>query len=345
METINPVLARKIGAGPKGGVADAPEGAASPLRKMRRALSRAADKAVGLSASVLGMAEELSEAEALIEDGPEGWVVLGLRDDSSAGLSGLFLMDPALRSALVEMQTIGSLLPVQDQPRKVTRTDAVMTIPFASRLMAELDEAGFGEDGLQCASYDLGPMDDLRTAGLVMLQGRYRSWRVTIQMGGEAQGELLIALRPKVEAAAPEQPGNIAWSKALRAALAEAPTEMEAVLTRMALPYSKIEAFEVGQVLTLAGTTVNSVTLTGPGGEPVAAARLGQVAGKRAVRIEQAEVTLQDAPPRVASPAPPPPTVATGPEAVGSAVSKAPEDEVIDAVAEAPAPDVMENDG
>ncbi|MDB9943457.1 hypothetical protein OAD19_00180 [Octadecabacter sp.] len=85
------------------------------MRQMRRALSRAADKAVGLSASVLGIAEETLEAEALIETGPEDWVVIGLRDGANAGLTGLFLINPALRSALVEMQTKGNLLP---PPRK-----------------------------------------------------------------------------------------------------------------------------------------------------------------------------------------------------------------------------------
>ena len=68
----------------------------------------------------------------------------------------------------------------------------------------------------------------------------------------------------------------------------------------MTLPISKIEAFEVGQVLQLAGTTVGSVMLTGPGGEKVATARLGQVAGKRAVRIEVAQVDMQDDPPKLA---------------------------------------------
>ena len=46
---------------------------------------------------------------------------------------------------------------------------------------------------------DICPIDDLRTAGLVMVQGNYRIWRISIQMGGgEAQGEIMIAMRPKV---------------------------------------------------------------------------------------------------------------------------------------------------
>lgn len=299
METVNPVLARKLGHIPSEPAPEAVESAASPMRKMRRALGRAADKAVGLSASVLGIAEEESDAEALIEAGPEGWVVLGLRDGTSAGLSGLFMMDPALRSALIEMQTIGSLLPPPDQQRPVTRTDAVITIPFASHLLRELAEVDFGSGGFDPAAFDIGPMDNLRTAGLVMLQGHYQSWRITIQMGGEAQGEMWIAIRPTVTPPTPPAENKPDWSHSLRAALEEAPADLDAVLTRMTLPFHMIEDFEVGQVLTLAGTTVGSVTLTGPGGEGVAMARLGQVAGKRAVRIERAQVELQDVPTRI----------------------------------------------
>ena len=73
--------------------------------------------------------------KGLIEDGPEGWVVLGLRTGDTAGLSGLFLLDPPLRSALIEMQTMGSLLPLAEPQRAVTRTDAVMSVPFAANLL------------------------------------------------------------------------------------------------------------------------------------------------------------------------------------------------------------------
>ena len=76
----------------------------------------------------------------------------------------------------------------------------------------------------------------------------------------------------------------------------------------MTLPMSKIEEFEVGQVIQPAGTTVGSVSLVGPGGEQIAMARLGQVAGKRAVRVEVEVIELQDDTPKL------PPVVAPLPE-------------------------------
>ena len=302
METVNPVLAQKLGL-TREATATPDAEPATPMRQMRRALGRAADTAVGLSASVLGISEESFDAENLIETGPEGGVVLGLRDGASAGLTGLFLLDQPLRSALVEMQTMGSLLPPNEDQRDVTRVDGVMSVPFARQLLLELAETGFGAGEFDPAAYDIGVIDNLRTAGLVLMQGSYRCWRITIQLGGaEAQGEILIAMRPRVTAAKAPVKDTSTWSNALRDALQEAPAELDAVLTRMRLPIHKIEAFEVGQVLNLAGTTVGSVTLRGPRGEAVAMARLGQVAGKRAVRVEHERVEMQDDPPKVAAP-------------------------------------------
>jgi len=308
MSVANPVLAQKLGL-----TADVPDEDAlpelegpSPKRQLRRALGRAADTAVGLSAALLNFTEEELEAEKLIETGPENWVVIGLRDAGSVGLTGLFLLDPALRSALVEQQTMGHLLPASKDERKVTRTDAVLAQHFAKQLLAEMDVAGFGDGVLPSAGYEMGPMDDLRAAGLVMMQGLYCTWRVTIQLGGgDRQGEILIATRHKVEATRKQPKTQSNWTASLRGALEEAPADLDAVLTRMPLTVQKVEEFEVGQVLHLAGTTVGSVMLMGPDGKMAANARLGQVAGKRAVRIQQSADELQEAP-TLMSPAAPP---------------------------------------
>jgi len=298
MESVNSILAQKLGLVP----ASAPKGqeaAASPERQVRRALGRAADQALGLSATLEEVIQEDLDAEDLIETGPKGWVVLGLRDGTAAGLSGLFLIDPPMRSALVEMQTMGNLLAPSTDQRRVTRVDAVMVVPFASLLLKELAEVGFGGDDVNPASYDMGPIDDLRTAGLVMMQGRYRCWKIRINMGaGEAVGEMLIAMRPPAPIIDLPSDKGAGWSAALRSALNEAPANLDAELTRISLPIREVEAFEVGQVVNLAGTTVGSVTLVGPGGEAVTTARLGQIAGKRAVRIEHMRVELQDDPPK-----------------------------------------------
>ncbi len=291
---MNPVLAQKMGRSP---VAQDKEGdvVETPMRVMRRALARAADKSVGLSVSVLGISQDDSSAEDLIESAPQDWVVLGLRDGHEPGLTGLFLLDPVFRSALVEMQTMGNLLNTTQEQRKVTGTDATLTVPFAASLLTELSDAGFGGGDVRIGGYDIGPIADIRTASLVLTQGGYRFWRVTVQLGGtDAQGELMIAMRAEAAAPVPPPQDDKAWSDAFQKSVGNAPAEMDAVLATLRLPISNVETFEVGQVVPLAGTTVGSITLTGPSGERFAQARLGQVAGKRAVRIETAQVEMHD---------------------------------------------------
>jgi flagellar motor switch protein FliM len=89
MAAINPILAQKLGLTQAPPVAQDAQ-PATPMRQMRCALARAADQAAGLWVSVLGISEEDLDAENLIEGAPEGWVVLGLRDGLSAGLTGCF---------------------------------------------------------------------------------------------------------------------------------------------------------------------------------------------------------------------------------------------------------------
>nr|WP_245218473.1 FliM/FliN family flagellar motor switch protein [Rubellimicrobium aerolatum] len=62
---------------------------------------------------------------------------------------------------------------------------------------------------------------------------------------------------------------------------------LDAVLHRLSLPLAEAEALHVGQLLPLPGVTVASVRLEGSGGVDLGSARLGQVAGMRAIRIEQ----------------------------------------------------------
>jgi flagellar motor switch protein FliM len=62
MAAINPILAQKLGLTQAPPVAQDAQ-PATPMCQMRRALGRAADKAAGLSVSVLGISEEDMDAK------------------------------------------------------------------------------------------------------------------------------------------------------------------------------------------------------------------------------------------------------------------------------------------
>ena len=83
----------------------------------------------------------------------------------------------------------------------------------------------------------------------------------------------------------PEAPDLAAPVPTVAAQAMGAQAALEAVLHRLRLPWEEAEAFEVGQVIPLPGVTVASVRIEG-GGQDIGSARLGQVAGMRAIRIE-----------------------------------------------------------
>lgn len=293
MTSVNPVLARKLGRTDPEAQAEGPADGMNPARMLRVGLMRAADKAIGLSLSVLGVAEDAVSADALFDEGPEGWMVLGLCHPGQSGLAGLIQIDGAFRTAIIEVQTMGMLLESGDAERPVTSTDAALTLPLVEALLVELAAAahpGFGP-GLEALT--IRPLPNLRAAGLMARDGLHRQWRMSVQIGGtDRQGEVILALAPAPKPE--ERPGvdDTAWSDTLRCAVEEVTADLDAVLCRMKLPVCAVENFEVGQVVALAGVTVGSVMLEGPGAAAVAAARLGQVSGMRAVRLEKPEVQI-----------------------------------------------------
>ncbi len=119
---------------------------------------------------------------------------------------------------------------------------------------------------------------------MALPEGRYRALRMTLDLGaGGRQGLLLLMLRlPEPPAAA--VPAGEEATLAPRVLEAEAP--LRAVLHRFPLPLAEAEGWQPGQVVPLPGVSVGSVRIEAPAGERIGTARLGQVAGRRAIRIE-----------------------------------------------------------
>ena len=98
--------------------------------------------------------------------------------------------------------------------------------------------------------------------------------------GGMARSESVGLLVPVAPDAASD------WAAAMAAAVGLAPAELHAVLHRMRLSLRQVDGFHVGQVIALPGITVGSVRLEATDGRLLARARLGQMAGLRAVRVQ-----------------------------------------------------------
>jgi flagellar motor switch protein FliM len=303
----NPVLARMLGGQDRARPGDAAEADPGPGRAFRVALLRAADRAIGLSLTVLGLSDDCHGPDAVVANGPAGWVLFALTAPEETGLAGLVMLDPALRTAMIEVQTMGVLMETAETERPVTATDAVLARPVVARLLQELEAAGRPDFPAGMKGWTLQALPDLRAAELMLRDADYRMWEATVQIGGtDRQGALRLALA-RVSAApeAGSDPGgaDTDWAEGFRANLELSPADLEAVLGRLTLPLSRVDAFETGQVLPLAGLTLDRVQLESAGAH-VARVRLGQVSGMRAVKFDQpaAEMEALAAPPPAAAP-------------------------------------------
>ena len=282
------------------------EAPVTPTRALRLALTRAAERSAGLGLSVLGVTEEIVSLDTLLATVDSKLMLMSLTDGSS--IRGFVGIDLELRTALIEVQTMGRLRASAADPRPITATDAALSQPLIAAFLLELVHGtadtplqGWA-DGFQVE----GRLGSLRAAELAMKEGDYRLVRMTLDLAaGERQAALVMALSvPRAVTAAPKGALPPRFAEALRANVMSAEAELHAVLHRLHLPLSTAERFAVGQVLPLPGVTVSSVRIEASNGRVVGRGRLGQSAGLRAIRVEVAmPPTLAEATLSVAAPA------------------------------------------
>lgn len=260
-------------------------------RAMRLAMTRAADQAHGLELAVTSLREEVQNLDTMLGAIAADMMLVGMVDDTRT-LLGICAVDAGLRSALIEVQTVGSVLVGEADDRPPTGTDAKMTEPLLEAVLARLKETtprtpldGWG-DGLA----PLGRVADTRSAGLILPEGPYRVIQMVLDLRVEGRtGTLMMAL-PDHTVITPqilEEGEEGDWSTRFQTAVNAAPVRLEAELHRFHLPLYAIEAMAVDQVIPLVGCDLASVTLRAVDGRKVAAGRLGQAGGMRAVRVEQ----------------------------------------------------------
>jgi flagellar motor switch protein FliM len=262
----------------------APPPSLTPARALRLAATRGAERSIGLPLAVLGVAEEEGTLDELLSRLEDGLLVLALAEGSDP--VGLVALDAEARAAAIEVQALGRVLPASPEPRLVTAADAALARPLLAAILAEVETA-LADTALAgwVRALRLGDrLPGVREATMLLADRRYRIVRLTLDLGaGGRQGLLAVMIRlPPTQPEATEAPAPVVRVADLALG---APTCLQAVLHRLQLPLDQAEGLEVGTVLPLPGVTVASVRVEG-GGQDLGPARLGQVSGMRAIRIE-----------------------------------------------------------
>jgi flagellar motor switch protein FliM len=284
------VLRRKLAAG----LADAQAvQAAGPGldRAWRLALARAARDGMALPLEVQALRQERVSLAELVELLPERALLAVLDEGGGEGL-GLMALAPDVAAAKIEMLTMGRVTPTPAAPRRPTRTDAAMIAPMIDAALAGLELALAGDADLGwAAGYRYASfMEEPRPLGLLLEDVTYRLIRAEVALArGAKAGAVLLALpevrrlpgRPKAVPA----DGGARFTADLAAQVAAAEVRLEAVLTRISLPLSRVMALGQGEVLVLPLATLDGLRLEAAGGTAVAQGKLGQSRGMRAVRL------------------------------------------------------------
>lgn len=260
-------------------------------RAVRLALTKAANDTVGLVLTVESVAQEITTLDDMLGTlGPEMMLISLARDGEGVGLLAL---DMEMRAAVLEMETMGAVLAQPAETRKPTRTDKMLCDPLLQNFLSAfpgavthtplegwVDGASVGEK-----------IDSTRAAGLVLKDCAYRILRMSVDLGVADRRAMLVIVLPLVEeTAAPDAapPAPVDWGQIFQENVAEAPACLEALLHRAPISLATAQSLQVGTILPLPGCTVNSVRLLSPDGHVVAQAKLGQIGGYRAVRLETA---------------------------------------------------------
>lgn len=288
---LNPVLRRKASVAKETYQARA----MSPEKALRLALAKSADEMFDMSLVVLSCRYDFMTAEEMTAELSDDALLVLL--DGAGRVSGTMMLDLMATSALVEQSTMGRVSPLEPEPRATTATDAALIGPLIDDVFLRIAMMLEGERNVGWMSgYTFGVrIENVRLLSLALEAPDFHVFRVHVEFGSSRQGQMLLALPdrtallPEAEADGDGTPGATVGE-----AVMSAPATIEAVLRRITLPFSRVSALKVGDVLTIPREALGQTRLEtrGEGGRRICLGkvRLGQMNGFRAVRLTMEEL-------------------------------------------------------
>jgi flagellar motor switch protein FliM len=265
---------------------------ASPVMTAARAwhatMPRAVDEHLGIELSVLSAQEAVAPGETLVGDLAGDSLLLLMRDGQ--GRRGLCALDPAFLAAIIEAQMTGRVRTAPLAPRRPTATDAAIVSGLVDALCAAFDGA-VSENAVPPpwrGARVSGFLPDARAALMTLPDGPLHRVRIMADLGaGARQGQVTLIMPPARDPAQVRAPQGTrrTLGQDLRPVVAEGRVTLEAVLHRLRLPLARIASLAPGDLLPLPSTVLGAISIEGGDGRRIAGARLGQVDGRKAVRL------------------------------------------------------------
>jgi len=260
----------------------------SAPRALRLALERASDTVLKQPLVVDGTERLTADAASLPDLVAEGALVLLLAGPQAA--TGAIILEPAIAKGIVEAQTTGTIGVAEGPARTMTHIDAALSVPLLDAALDRFaNNLADGPDAHWSAGFASGEMLDARRALRIALTAeRYHVFSVALRLGEAGRaGGMVMALPIKDPPASCDAgaqnhaPVDPRWQNRILGAH----IRLDSVLCRIELPLSQVLTLSPGDVLPVAADALRDVRIEAGTRRPVAYARLGQMGGRRALRL------------------------------------------------------------
>ncbi len=295
------VLKRKAAPRPASGPVDA---AGQPLPRAAKALvdavKRVGEEALNIGIEASSPVETRATPNEIMERLPES-PFLAVLEGPDGGV-GVFVLDLPALSCLIETITTGKVSSQSPLQRRPTRVDAGLMEDLIDRLLAEFESPLLDCDEARWASgwrYQFF-LSEPRPLAIVLEEATHRIVETELRFAGGARTGRMQIVVPAVGRAEPrpaplppegthDARRNGDWTLGLTRNVDASHAVVEAVLGKVRLPLSALSALAPGDRIAFSMDALSAVRIAGPGGVPVALARLGRAEGRRAVKIIEAE--------------------------------------------------------
>ncbi|NIZ15120.1 FliM/FliN family flagellar motor C-terminal domain-containing protein [Phaeobacter sp. HF9A] len=278
-------LARKLAASKDG---TSGTGGSLTLKALRRSVARAAEDLCELPMAVIAARQTNRTPDDLAAHLSDKHLLVVL--DCPQGRIGAATLDAAAVTALIQQQTMGSVLGMAGDERNYTPTDAAMVAEFLEKLFAKVSTLLEDQTDLRIfEGYRFGAqVEDVRTLVLGMEADDYRVINLNVDLAsGKMQGEICLVLpEPSVEQ---YDDANAVRGPRLGSSVGSMRAELTAVLCKMRVPLRQFAALKKGELLPLDQAYLYETDLIAINGHAVAKGRLGQINGARAVRLNDSQ--------------------------------------------------------
>lgn len=264
----------------------------SALRALRLALARTAKDLYDLPMAVIGAKQariEHAAAKGFLAD--DRLLVLL---DGAQGQAGAVSLDSACVTALTQQQTMGRVTGTMGEGRGFTSTDAALAEPLIEMLLSRSSALADSADDQRCLEgFRFGAIvEDVRSLMLVLDTKRYRVFELTIDIAeGAMQGAICLVL-PDMPPGTDKDGDPRLSGPRLDQGFGVIRADLTASIGRLRVPLADLSAMKPGDVLPLTRERLEETQLISISGKTVAAGRLGQINGLRAVRLNQAGKTV-----------------------------------------------------